>query len=128
MPRCAAVDWGCGNRRGGPSDAGDNPTRCDALGVALDGGSGRPRALDHPPHLEGFLPATARSDSFKLSTDPLFVEKVREIVGLYLTLPGTASSAAHRSGCSPTVWINGAGSGTGRPGDRFSAFNDLAHS
>src|SRR3982750_4087386 len=31
-----------------------------------------------------------RSDTFKLSTDPLFVEKVRDIVGLYLSPPDRA--------------------------------------
>ena len=31
-----------------------------------------------------------RSETFKLSTDPLFVEKVRDIVGLYLTPPERA--------------------------------------
>ncbi|MGH1484040.1 MAG: IS630 family transposase, partial [Geminicoccales bacterium] len=31
-----------------------------------------------------------RSETFKLSTDPLFVEKVRDIVGLYLTPPARA--------------------------------------
>ena len=31
-----------------------------------------------------------RSDTFKLSGDPLFVEKVRDIVGLYLTPPDRA--------------------------------------
>src|SRR3954449_6547731 len=31
-----------------------------------------------------------RSDTFKLSTDPLFVEKVRDIVGLYLSPPERA--------------------------------------
>jgi len=31
-----------------------------------------------------------RSDSFKLSTDPLFVDKVRDIVGLYLAPPAHA--------------------------------------
>jgi len=31
-----------------------------------------------------------RSETFKLSTDPLFVEKVRDIVGLYLTPPDRA--------------------------------------
>ena len=30
-----------------------------------------------------------RSKSFKLSTDPFFVEKVRDIVGLYLNPPDT---------------------------------------
>ena len=28
-----------------------------------------------------------RSEAFKLSTDPLFVEKVRDIVGLYMAPP-----------------------------------------
>src|SRR3954466_6424304 len=31
-----------------------------------------------------------RSDTFKLSTDPLFVEKVRDIVGLYMSPPERA--------------------------------------
>ncbi len=31
-----------------------------------------------------------RSKSFKLSTDPFFVEKVRDIVGLYLNPPDQA--------------------------------------
>ena len=31
-----------------------------------------------------------RSETFKLSTDPLFVEKVRDIVGLYLSPPARA--------------------------------------
>ncbi len=31
-----------------------------------------------------------RSETFKLSTDPLFVEKVRDIVGLYLSPPERA--------------------------------------
>lgn len=31
-----------------------------------------------------------RSDTFKLSTDPLFIEKVRDIVGLYLNPPERA--------------------------------------
>ena len=29
-----------------------------------------------------------RTETFKLSKDPLFIEKVRDIVGLYLTPPG----------------------------------------
>jgi hypothetical protein len=43
--------------------------------------------LDDPPHLEGFQPPASRIETFKLSTDPLFVEKVRDIVGLYLSPP-----------------------------------------
>src|SRR5919107_1256922 len=39
------------------------------------------RAFSLQPH---------RSETFKLSTDPLFVEKVRDIVGLYLNPPDRA--------------------------------------
>jgi putative transposase len=39
-------------------------------------------------HLFGVQPH--RSKSFKLSTDPFFVEKVRDIVGLYLNPPDKA--------------------------------------
>ncbi len=31
--------------------------------------------------------SAAQQDSWKLSTDPLFVEKVRDVVGLYLNPP-----------------------------------------
>ena len=31
-----------------------------------------------------------RSDTFKLSTDPLFIEKLRDVVGLYLAPPERA--------------------------------------
>jgi transposase len=34
-----------------------------------------------------------RSESFKLSTDPLLIEKVRDIVGLYLNPPGSRGRA-----------------------------------
>jgi hypothetical protein len=37
-----------------------------------------------------------RSETFKLSTDPLFVDKVRDIVGLYLDPPDRAPGALHR--------------------------------
>ena len=39
------------------------------------------RAFERPPH---------RADTFKLSTDPYFVEKVRDVVGLYLSPPDNA--------------------------------------
>jgi hypothetical protein len=39
------------------------------------------RAFSLQPH---------RSETFKLSTDPLFVDKVRDIVGLYLNPPDHA--------------------------------------
>ena len=37
-----------------------------------------------------------RSETFKLSTDPLFVEKVRDIVGLYLNPAGSGPGALRR--------------------------------
>jgi putative transposase len=48
-----------------------------------------------------------RSKSFKLSTDPFFVEKVRDIVGLYLNPPDKAlvlcvdEKSDSRLGCLP---------------------------
>jgi hypothetical protein len=48
-------------------------------------------AFDLQPH---------RSDAFQLSNDPLFIDKVRDIVGLYLDPPksavGSASTRNHR--------------------------------
>jgi hypothetical protein len=41
--------------------------------------------------LEGvFVAAASRTETFKLSTDPQFVEKVRDIVGLYMSPPQNA--------------------------------------
>ena len=42
------------------------------------------RAFGVPPH---------RTETFKLSTDPLFVDKVRDVVGLYMS-PRRALQAA----------------------------------
>jgi hypothetical protein len=47
-------------------------------GIVADGGHARLARLCLQPH---------RQESFKLSTDPLCVEKVRDIVGLYLDPP-----------------------------------------
>ena len=57
---------------------------------SLDGAGERPRALDHSSHLAGLRLAPHRSETFKLSSDPFFVEKVRDIVGLYLAPPDRA--------------------------------------
>ena len=50
--------------------------------LAIDGESRGLRALDHSSDLESVQPPAHRAETFKLSTDPLFVEKVRDIVGL----------------------------------------------
>jgi hypothetical protein len=42
------------------------------------------------PHLAGFCPPAAPGRGLKLSKDPLFIEKVRDIVGLYLNPPDKA--------------------------------------
>jgi hypothetical protein len=51
------------------------------------------RAFSLQPH---------RSETFKLSTDPLFVDKVRDIVGLYLDPPERASCSARPAPASCT--------------------------
>ena len=40
--------------------------------------------------LQAFWLQPHRRDSFKLSTDPFFIEKLRDVVGLYLNPPGKA--------------------------------------
>jgi len=44
-----------------------------------------------------------RSETFKLSSDPLFVEKVRDIVGLYLN-PPTSFRRAKSGSSSSSAW------------------------
>ena len=48
-----------------------------------------------------------RSETFKLSSDPLFVEKVRDIVGLYLAPPNRALVLSVKIGrfCSQAVGL-----------------------
>ena len=46
-----------------------------------------------------------RSETFKLSTDPLFVEKVRDIVGLYLDPPERAWCSASMKRAKSRRWI-----------------------
>lgn len=45
---------------------------------------------DGEPDLEGVRPQTMAGGTFKLSEDPLFVDKVRDIVGLYMGPPERA--------------------------------------
>jgi transposase len=44
----------------------------------------------HSSHLASFFPGAAPLETFKLSKDPLFIDKVRDIVGLYLAPPERA--------------------------------------
>ena len=58
--------------------------------VALDGQGKRPFAHDDLAHLGRLRPAAAPLRDLKLSSDPHFVDKVRDIVGLYLSPPDRA--------------------------------------
>ena len=48
------------------------------------------RLLHHLPGHDPFSVQPHRSETFKLSSDPLFVDKVRDIIGLYLSPPDRA--------------------------------------
>ena len=88
--------WGTAqdHRRSGGGDdrqdAGVHPARCDALEHAFDGCSHWPESGDSRAHLEAFGLQPHRTETFKLSTDPQLIEKVRDIVGLYLNPPERA--------------------------------------
>jgi transposase len=66
-----------------PKDATHWSTRGMAkkCGISHDSVSRIWRAFDLQPH---------RQESFQLSTDPLFIEKVRDVVGLYMSPPDNA--------------------------------------
>jgi putative transposase len=57
------------------------------LEPAEHGEGGGPCAIDDPSDWQAFSLQPNRSETFKLSTDPLFVDKVRDIVVLYLSPP-----------------------------------------
>ena len=86
-PGGSAPDRRREDRRGGDDDAGERPRRRDALEHPFDGGRAGV-AEPRPLHSiwRAFVAAAAPQETFKLSTDPLFVEKVRDIVGLYLDI------------------------------------------
>ena len=46
-----------------------------------------------------------RTETFKLSKDPLFVEKVRDVVGLYLNPPDKAWCCAWTRSPRSRLWI-----------------------
>jgi hypothetical protein len=65
------------------------------------------KEIDHAPssvhriwRASGLQPH--RVETFKLSTDPLFVEKVRDIVGLYLSPPARPASPASNAFAYPS--------------------------
>jgi hypothetical protein len=89
-PRRAATGHGCRRRTGDCHDAGVDAARCDALEHAILGHAGGTEPIGRSPHMKAFALQPHRTETFKLSKDPLFIEKVRDIVGLYLHPPDRA--------------------------------------
>ena len=57
---------------------------------ALDGARGRHQPHQRPEYLARARPQAHLVDSFKVSNDPAFAEKVEDVVGLYLDPPDKA--------------------------------------
>ena len=76
---------------GGGGHPGIDPEGRDALVADVDGQALRTVEVHRGPHLEG-VPAQAApvGDVQAESSDPLFIEKVRDVVGLYLDPPERA--------------------------------------
>ena len=89
-PGPAADDHRSAGRRGRDQDVGEHAARRNALVDAVDGPGGRIDAVGGVRDLEGVWVAAHRQEKWKLSTDPQFVAKVRDIVGLYLNPPERA--------------------------------------
>jgi len=83
-----------GDRRaggaGGRADARSDAACRDALEHPRDGAGDRVEPDDDQPHLARLRLQPHRSETFKLSPDPLLIDKVRDIVGLYINPPAHA--------------------------------------
>jgi hypothetical protein len=72
--------------------------RCNALVDPLNCGDDQLFPHHHPPDVGGVRLLPHRSQTFKLSSDPLVVDTVRDIVGRYLSpQPIPSSSASKKS-------------------------------
>ena len=81
-------------RGGGRGDAGADAGERDALVAGVDGRAQRTVASPRSAGSGGRSASSPTvSERFKLSTDPLFVEKVYDVVGLYLNPPETGGGA-----------------------------------
>jgi hypothetical protein len=80
----AAVDHRRVGRGGDPGGPGVDPAQRDALVAGGDGRSQRAVQVEHRPDLEG---VRDQAETFKLSNDPLFVDKVFDVVGLHANPP-----------------------------------------
>ena len=75
------------NRAGDRAHARDDAAGRDALEQPRDGEGERLGAHDDQQIWRAFGLQPHRTETFKLSTDPLLIEKVRDIVGLYMHPP-----------------------------------------
>jgi hypothetical protein len=76
LPRVGVGHGGCG--RDCAPDYADHATQCHPLEYAHLGGGGGSKRHGLKPHL---------IETFKVSRDPEFVEKLEDVVGLYLHPP-----------------------------------------
>ena len=79
-----------GDPASGGGHAAHDAAGGDALEHARVGPSHRAQPHDDQPDLAAFGLQPHRTDTFKLSPDPLLIEKVRDIVGLYMNPPDHA--------------------------------------
>ena len=102
LPSSAWTGWPTSRGRGGRGRSATSRSRRsssrrwrrsqgrDALVDAVDGRRGRAHAERDPADLARLWAAAAPPRAFKLSKDPLFVDKVHDVVGLYLNPPERA--------------------------------------
>ena len=88
--RRSAIHYGRGGRRGRYQHAGVDAGKQYALEQSVDGQEDRAVADCHCADLRAFGLQPHRVENFKFSKDPQFVEKVRNIVGLYVNSPDHA--------------------------------------
>ena len=86
----AAQDHRRPGRGGDRQDTGNDPARRDALVDAFDGRRGRSQPDGGAPDLEGVRAPAASPGRVEALADPQFIEKVRDVVGLYLNPPERA--------------------------------------
>ena len=90
--RRRAEDHRCHDRARDCANVGNEAPRCHALDHTDDGkGGGAESYGDISRTWRAFGLQPHRSETFKLSNDPLLVDKVRDIVGLYLNPPEHAA-------------------------------------
>jgi hypothetical protein len=77
-----SIKWSAGQLQETPPDATRWSLRTLACAVAIP--------FDHPPHLASLRTAAPPHLIFKISKNPLFVDKVRNSIGLYLAPPEQA--------------------------------------